>query len=140
MRGLEEHWMNMLKSFRAPVTTPAVITNYYEPSTHNGLSLVGGNRGAHQLFVAHQIRLINTIIGSIRGLLNKKTLEIASQNKLLSEHDLHHLHNIIERLVIAELIDNETQDKLIAELAHIFAVLFPSNFSSHLTSRDKPNE
>jgi hypothetical protein len=132
--------MNMLKSFRAPVTTPAVVTNYYEPSTHNGLSLVGGNRGAHQLFVAHQIRLINTIIGSIRGLQNKRALEIASQNKQLCEHDLHHLHNIIDRLTIAELINNETQDKLIAELAHIFAVLFPSKFSNHLTARDKTDE
>lgn len=130
----------MLKSFKTPVTTPAVVTSYYEPNTRNGFSLVGGNRGAHQLFIAHQIRLLNTLIGSIRGLLNKKALEIASQNKQLLEHDLQHLHNIIERLVVAELIDNETQDKLISELAHIFAVLFPSKFSCHLTPRDKTDE
>lgn len=127
----------MLKSFRTPITLPTVVTNYYEPTTSNGLSLVGGNRAAHQLFISHQVRLINTILGSLRGLNNKKVLEIAKQNRMLGEYDLEHLNNIAERLSLADLIDQATKYKLNTELEQVFKAIYPdTNKSKLLTSND----
>jgi hypothetical protein len=121
----------MLKSFRAPITLPTVVTNYYEPMPSNGLSLVGRNRAAHQLFVSHQVRLINTILGSLRGLNNKKILEIAIQNRMLGERDLEHLNNIAERLVLADLIDQATKYKLNKELEQVFKAIYPNTVELH---------
>jgi hypothetical protein len=117
--------MNMLKSFKTPVTLPTVVTNYYEPKPNNGLSLVGGNRAAHQMFLSHQTRLINTILGSIKGHDNKRSIEIARQNKLLDVSDFQHLCCITDRLLNAELVNESTHSKLNEELEVIFHKLFP---------------
>lgn len=127
----------MLKSFRAPITLPTLVTNYYEPTTSNRLTLVGGNRAAHQLFISHQVRLINTILGSLRGLNNKKVLEIAIQNRMLGKQNLEHLNNIAEKLVLADLIDHATKEKLNTELEQVFKAIYPdTNMSKHLASND----
>jgi len=120
--------MNMLKSFKTPVTLPTVVTNYYEPKPTNELSLVGGNRAAHQMFLSHQTRLINTILGSIKGHDNKRAIEIARQNKLLHAADFQHLCCIADRLVKADLVNESTHSKLIEELEVVFDALFPSLF------------
>jgi hypothetical protein len=109
------------------------VTSYYEPSPTNQLQLVGGNRSSHQIFVAHQIRLINTILGSLRGLMHKKPLEMARQNAFISESDLQHLLNIGERLFLAELVDAETKTKLEDELVVIFRNLFPPTLQTSFT-------
>jgi hypothetical protein len=117
--------MNMLKSFKTPVTLPTVVTSYYEPKPSNGLSLVGANRAAHQMFLSHQTRLINTILGSIKGYDNKRSIEIAKQNKLLEASDFLHLCSIADRLLNAELVNESTHSKLIEELQVVFHTLFP---------------
>ncbi len=119
--------MNMLKSFKTPVTLPTVVTNYYEPKPNNGLSLVGGNRAAHQMFLSHQTRLINTILGSIKGHDNKRSIEIARQNKLLDVSDFQHLCSIADRLLSADLVNESTYFKLIEELEVVFHTLFPDS-------------
>ena len=126
--------MNMLKSFKTPVTLPTVVTNYYEPKPNNGLSLVGGKRGAHQMFLSHQTRLINTILGSIKGHDNKRSIEIARQNKLLDASDFQHLCSIADRLLSADLVNEATHSKLIEELEIVFDTLFPDLFPASVFS------
>jgi hypothetical protein len=126
--------MNMLKSFKTPVTLPTVVTSYYEPKPSNGLSLVGRNRAAHQMFLSHQTRLINTILGSIKGHDNKRSIEIARQNKLLEASDFLHLCSIADRLLSADLVNESTYFKLIEELEVVFYTLFPDSIPIGVSS------
>ena len=115
-----------LNSYRTPVTLPAVVTHYYEPSPRNGLVLVGDNKASHQIFVAHQVRLLNTLIGFVSGLPQKNTHEIACQNRFLVYEDLDHLLKIIEKLELAELIDPAKRPLMEEELVEVFTKIFPN--------------
>jgi len=115
-----------LKSYRTPVTLPAVVTHYYEPSPKNGLVLVGGNKATHQIFVAHQVRLLNTLIGFVNELPQKNTHEIACQNRFLVYEDLDHLINIIKKLEVADLIDSAKKLLMEEELVEVFTKIFPN--------------
>lgn len=127
----------MLKSFKPPVTLPLAVTHYYEPTALNLLALVGGSRTAHQMFLSHQIRLLNTVLGSLRGLLGKQVLEIAQQNRFLTAPDFDHLCVITKRLMHAEIIDESTKEKLDDELFRIFRTMFPDLTPKHLINSNE---
>jgi hypothetical protein len=117
----------MFKSFNLPSTLPSIATNYFEHLIAQGKELVGGSRVSHQLYVAHQIRVINTALGAIRGLPNKKTLEIARQNPWLNIEDKTHLLGIASALLETELINIDTHAKLITIITEAFETLFPQS-------------
>jgi hypothetical protein len=117
----------MFKSFNLPSTLPSTATNYFEQLIAQGKELVGGSRVSHQLYVAHQIRVINTALGSIRGLPHKKTLEIARQNPWLSIDDKTHLLGITSALLEAEIINIDTHAQLITIITEVFQTLFPQS-------------
>jgi hypothetical protein len=115
----------MLKSYRQPITLPAVVTNYFEPSSNNIMDFVGGNRATHQMYVAHQIRLLNTILSAVKGKADAQPQEIAAQNRALTYEDHSHLKSIVERLIKADLVDYELAEKMHNHLSDVFASLFP---------------
>lgn len=115
----------MLKSHRQPVTLPAVVTNYFEPSSNNIAEFVGGNRATHQMYVAHQIRLLNTILSAVKGKLGAKPEEIALQNRALGQSDFFHLETIVKRLVQAELVEKNLEADVQKILRDLFTKLFP---------------
>lgn len=102
----------MLKSFRQPITLPAIVTSYFEPSSGNVLDFIGGNRASHQIYVAHQIRLLKTVLSAVKGKFGANPEDIALQNRALTDSDISHLNNIIKRLSDAELVDHVLAGKM----------------------------
>lgn len=122
----------MVKSYRLPVTLPAVVTHYFEPSSKNILAFVGGTRAAHQMYVAHQIRLLNTILGAVKGRFGANAKDIALQNRALSNEDYVHLVNIVDLLLKSELIDLDLAKQMQINLSDLFTHIFPQINSSNL--------
>jgi len=88
---------------------------------------VGGNRATHQLFIAHQIRLLNTILGDIKGLQHKHPLEMAKQNAWLDPTDITHLLAISERSFNSGLINETTKWNLDKKISELFDLLYPAH-------------
>lgn len=123
----------MIKSYQKPVTLPTVVSSYFEPSVKNIPDYVGGNRTAHQMYVAHQIRLLNTILGAVKGKFGANPKEIAAQNRDLAFEDHLHLKNIIDYLHKVELIDHQHAEQMHEQLCDVFAHFFPQfNSTSNL--------
>ena len=97
----------------------------------NVANFVGGNRVAHQMYVAHQIRLLNTILGFVKGKLGANPIDIAAQNRAFSLDDHFHLKNIIHQLVKVELVDTSIAEKMAIALSDVFEHFFPRQNSTH---------
>jgi hypothetical protein len=116
----------MLKSFKAPVTLPAIVSTHFEPHAANQFTLIGGSRVTHQQYVAHHVRFLNTAIGKFRGIPHKRPLEMAIQNLWLCQDDFFHLKNIVEKLFHSQLINKEESDGVFAILTEVFCQIFPN--------------
>lgn len=114
----------MISSYHVPPTLPAVVTNYFEPSDRNDFTLVGGNRATHQRFVSHQIRLINTMMGFVRGVPGKRPTEMAKQNPWVNSQDLEHLVRVTHRLCEVGLLSQTEQSQIEEGLQTVFAEIF----------------